>query len=136
ARQALARQQVELQRQILQLEQALAELPSQRAARAATASRELALLHQERIRNKAAGALLLSSPVAGLVANSQVEPGQSVEAGQTLMSLLPAGSRLQARLMVPSSAVGFIGPGDRVLLRYRAFPYQRFGQHEGVVARV
>jgi membrane fusion protein len=37
---------------------------------------------------------------------------------------------------VPSRAIGFIEPGDKVLLRYRAFPYQKFGHHTGRVARI
>lgn len=38
--------------------------------------------------------------------------------------------------MVPSAAIGFVKPGDRVLLRYQAYPYQKFGSHEGKVLRV
>jgi multidrug efflux pump subunit AcrA (membrane-fusion protein) len=53
--------------------------------------------------------------------------------------LVPAGAtvaRLQARLSVPSRAIGFIAPGDRILLRYRAFPYQTFGHQVGRVASI
>jgi membrane fusion protein len=50
--------------------------------------------------------------------------------------VLPAGSELEAHLLVPSRAVGFVEPGDRVLLRYEAFPYQKFGHHGGRVARI
>jgi len=52
------------------------------------------------------------------------------------MALLPKGSQLQAQLLAPSRAVGFIEPGDKVLLRYQAFPYQKFGHHAGKVVRV
>jgi membrane fusion protein len=37
---------------------------------------------------------------------------------------------------VPSRAVGFIEPGDTVLLRYQAYPYQKFGHQTGRVARI
>ena len=50
--------------------------------------------------------------------------------------MLPAGSELEAHLRVPSRAMGFIEPGDRVLLRYDAFPYQKFGHHGGRVSRI
>ena len=76
------------------------------------------------------------APLDGMVANRLIEPGQAVTAGQPILSLLPQGSQLQAQLFVPSSAVGFIEPGDRVLLRYQAFPYQKFGHHGGSVIRV
>ena len=73
---------------------------------------------------------------SGLVANRLVEPGQAVQAGQPLVSLLPEGSVLQAQLLVPSRAIGFIEEGDRVLLRYQAYPYQKFGHHVGRVVRI
>jgi membrane fusion protein len=59
-----------------------------------------------------------------------------VQPGQAVLSLLPAGARLEAHLVVPSRAVGFIAPGDAVRLRYQAFPYQKFGHHRGEVARI
>ena len=52
------------------------------------------------------------------------------------MTLVPAGARLEARLYGPSRAIGFVRPGQRVLLRYEAFPHQKFGQYEGVVRSV
>ncbi len=52
------------------------------------------------------------------------------------MTLVPAGARLEARLYGPSRAIGFVRPGQRVRLRYEAFPHQKFGQYEGVVQSV
>ena len=134
--QGLQRQLAALQREQAQLQQALMEIPAQRQAQQAATARELALLDREEIQNDSNSELLVEAPVAGLVASRLVESGQAVQAGQPLLSLLPAGSRLQAQLFVPSRAVGFIEPGDAVLLRYQAFPYQKFGHHEGVVTQV
>ena len=53
--------------------------------------------------------------------------------------LVPASAavpRLQAQLLIPGRAIGFIEPGDRILLRYRAFPYQTFGHQVGRVASI
>ena len=52
------------------------------------------------------------------------------------MTLVPAGARLEARLFGPSRSIGFVRPGQRVLLRYEAYPYQKFGSYEGVVKSV
>jgi membrane fusion protein len=52
------------------------------------------------------------------------------------MQLVPLNSNLQARLFAPSATIGFVRPGDKVLIRYQAYPYQKFGLHEGVVAAV
>lgn len=136
AQQALQRQATSLRRTLAQLDQALAEVPQQRRAARATTERDLATLSQEAVQMEANGELLLRAPVAGLVASRLVEAGQAVQAGQPILSLLPDGSMLRAQLLVPSAAIGFVKPGDRVLLRYQAYPYQKFGSHEGTVIRV
>lgn len=134
--QGLQRQATAAQRNLLQINQALRELPVQRSTQAATRMRELAQLEQERLQVEASGEILVKAPVAGLVASRLIERGQSVQAGQPLLTVLPAGSRLQAQLLVPSRAVGFIEPGDFVVLRYQAFPHQKFGHHRGTVIRI
>lgn len=136
AQQDLQRQASTMRRQIAQIEQSLRELPAQRSAQEAATGRDLALLEQERIQNEASGELLVKAPIGGLLASRLIEAGQAVQIGQPLMSVLPAGSRLQAQLFVPSRAIGFIEPGDKVLLRYQAYPYQKFGHHDGVVSRI
>lgn len=134
--QALERQATAIRRGLVQMEQTLRELPAQRVAQQATTRRDLALLSQERVQQEASGELLIKAPLAGLVASRLIEPGQAVQTGQPLLSLLPAGSELQAQLLVPSRAVGFIEPGHKVLLRYQAYPYQKFGHYRGRVVRV
>jgi len=134
--QALERQATAVRRGIAQMEQSLQEIPAQRRAQQASMARDLALISQERVQHEASGALLLKAPVSGLVANRLVEPGQAVQAGQPLLSLLPQGSLLEAQLLVPSRAVGFIEAGDKVLLRYQAYSYQKFGHYSGRVIRV
>jgi membrane fusion protein len=136
AQQALERQATTIRRSIAQLEQSLRELPAQRSILRSTSRRDLAQLEQERIQQEASGELLIKAPVAGLVTSRLIEPGQPVQAGQPIMALLPQDSHLQAQLLVPSRAVGFIESGDRVLLRYQAFPYQKFGHHGGKAIRV
>lgn len=136
ALQALQRQAANLQRNLVQLRQALDELPGQRQALAAGVQRELAALAQERVELKAQGAVVIAAPVAGVVATQIAKPGQAVQAGQPLLTVLPGDGRLEAELLVPSRAAGFIAPGDRVLLRYQAFPWQKFGHQQGRVASI
>ena len=134
--QALARQATAARQTIARLEQALRELPARLAMQEAGADRDLALLDQEMVQAATAGSVLVNSPVGGVIASRLVQPGQSVQAGQALMSVLPRGSLLQAQLLIPSRAIGFISPGDKVLLRYQAFPYQKFGHHQGRVVSI
>ena len=48
----------------------------------------------------------------------------------------PADAPLQADLTVTSASLGFIQEGAPVLLRYAAYPYQRFGLYRGTVTEV
>jgi membrane fusion protein len=76
------------------------------------------------------------APTAGTISAITVEVGKPVLADSTLTSILPTGSELEAEIYAPSRSVGFIRPGMKVLLRYQAYPYQKFGQYEAVVHEV
>lgn len=136
AQQSLQRQATSIKRNLAQLDQTLAEIPQQRLSAKATSARDVAALADEAVQVEATGEMLMTAPVAGLVTSRLVEVGQAVQTGQPILSLLPEGAALRAQLLVPSAAIGFVKPGDRVLLRYRAYPYQKFGSHEGRVIRV
>ena len=134
--QVLERQATATRRMIAQLEQALAELPAQRGSTNAGYEGELAALEQEQVETRARGELVLTAAVDGTVTALLAKPGQAVQAGQPLLSVLPGDGLLEAELLVPSRAIGFVEPGDRVMLRYQAYPYQKFGHQHGRVERI
>ncbi len=74
--------------------------------------------------------------MGGRVAALPVAAGQPVTAGATLAVMTPAGGRLEAELLAPSRAIGFIREGQDVRLQLQAFPYQRFGTVIGKVKSV
>ena len=76
------------------------------------------------------------APADGLLTAVRVQSGQQVGTGAALVTLLPSEGKLTAHLYVDSSAIAFIEPGKPVLLRYAAFPFQRFGLYRGVVREV
>ena len=134
--QSLRRQQATTQRLIAQLKQAIGELPGRRKANDAAHAEHLAQLRLDRVENEASAALLVKAPVDGVVVAQMVKPGQSVRLGQPLLSLLPGDGRLEAELLVPGRAIGAMAPGDRVVLRYQAFPHQKFGTQHGTIAHI
>lgn len=75
------------------------------------------------------------APTDGIISAILAKPGQTVT-NSPLLTLLPTNSSLIAELYVPSRAVGFIKPGKKVLLRYQAYPYEKFGQPIGKVLTV
>lgn len=78
----------------------------------------------------------LKAPVSGTVTGLQAGVGQTVSPAAPMLSIVPDDSPLEAVLHVPSTAMGFIRAGQVVRIAYDAFPYQRFGQHRGVVRSV
>ena len=81
-------------------------------------------------------AFTIVAPVAGVIAAISVRPGQRVEAGQRIFAVARPSARLTAVLEVPSKAIGLIEAGQRVSLKYDAFPFQTFGLRYGRVSRV
>ena len=80
--------------------------------------------------------VVITAPEAGRATLVVGEIGQAVDASRPLLNLVPELSTLEARLYAPSRTTGFVRKGDRVLLRYQAYPYQKFGLHEGIVTAV
>lgn len=134
--QNLERQAISARRTVSELQQALSELPSESVSVDSNYQQEVARLAQEELENHKRGTSTARASISGVVAARLVKPGQHVEAGQALLSMLPSDDHLEAELLVPTRAIGFIKTGDRVLLRYRAFPYQKFGHHEATIKRI
>jgi membrane fusion protein len=103
---------------------------------ASQSNRELAALQQEAVEHDGRSRIRITAPLAGRVTALAYVRGQAVQAGAVLATIIPAGSALEAQLAVPGRARGFIKPGQRVLLRLSAFPYQKFGQVRGNVVLV
>ncbi|MCZ8114991.1 HlyD family efflux transporter periplasmic adaptor subunit [Silanimonas sp.] len=134
--QRIRRDMAQLRRQLAVIAQEQLSLPDQIDALVAAEARDRASLGQERLETARRNEAMIAAPVAGTVTAQLGLPGQSIQAGQPVLTLLPDGARLEAHLFVPSRAVGFVEPGDDVLLRFHAFPYQKFGQGRGEVVRV
>lgn len=133
----------QMQRQAIDVRGRIAELGQQReetrallARTRAEQARQRAELQQERVQTSAASAIALIAPVDGGVAGQVLKPGEPIREGQAVMSVIPGDGRLEAQLLVPSRAIGFIREGDRVLLRYQAYPHQKFGHYRGRVSQV
>jgi membrane fusion protein len=115
---------------------ALGELPLQAAREQQAGQRDIATVQQNLTENDARRRMVVRAPQDGTVTAITAEPGQPAALHQALASVLPAGSALEAELYAPSRAAGFLKPGMPVLLRYQAYPYQKFGQARGQVREV
>jgi membrane fusion protein len=134
--QSLQRQRAAQLREIDQLLARRRELPLQTQVAQGELERDMAEIAQQQAENDSRRRIEIRAPQDGTVTGVVALPGQAVNASVALASLLPADARLQAHLFAPSSAVGFVKPEQAVLLRYQAFPYQKFGLQGGQVAQV
>ena len=120
----------------LTLQGELDEIPFQSRADLANLDRDIAQVEQDLAEAEARREIVVSAPEAGTVTSVQAERGVRAEPGVPLLSIVPAGSQLEADLFSPSRSIGFLRTGQRVLLRYEAYPYQKFGHYEGRIATI
>jgi membrane fusion protein len=136
AAQALQRQRAALLRDREELEGDRQALPLTTGNVVGGLERDLAQAERDAAEQDGEQRLVVRAPQAGTVSTLLAEPGQSVSPASALATILPAGARLQAQLYAPSSAIGFVQPGQAVRLRYEAFPYQKYGHQPGHVLQV
>ena len=75
----------------------------------------------------------LRSPIDGKISSVQIKKGQTIIPSVPLVTIISNNSNLQAELMIPSRAIGFIEIGQMVKLQYDAFPYQQYGIYQGKI---
>lgn len=95
-----------------------------------------ALVKQEQAENEVRSELVSIAPYAGTLTGLRAQVGQQVTAGSLLASLIAESATLSAHLYAAPRQAGFIEPGQRVLMRYAAYPYQKFGMARGRVIDV
>lgn len=134
--QALARQRAAHEREMAAVEAEMRELPLLARARDAEIAREVAEVQRLAAESEAQRRVVVRAPHDGVLTAVLAEPGQAVSPATALASVVPGDSALLAHLYAPSSAIGFVRPDQPVLLRYQAFPYQKFGHHHGRVLQV
>lgn len=99
-------------------------------------ARDATEIEQDITETNARRELYVRAPQDGMVTAITADVGQTVGSSSALAALLPAGAELEAEIYAPSRSAGFIKPGMTVLLRYQAYPHQKFGQYEATVREV
>ena len=133
---SLHRTRIALARERSAMDHEIAAAEARGRAQLASLDVQGASLEQERIERELQHRIDIVAPSPGLVATVLVEPGQTVSTGTTLATIIPTGAPLEAHLYAPSRSIGFVRPGQEVLLRYPAYPHQKFGVHRGRIASI
>ena len=134
--QTLQRDQISTARELHVQQAELANLTLKQQTQLAQIERNIASTKQELTESDAKRQVVITAPQSGTVAAINAELGQNVDVSHALASIVPRNATLQAQLYAPSKAIGFIKLGDSVLVRYQAYPYQKFGHAHGVVSQL
>ncbi len=128
-----------LRRQVNDLQQAAQErvgrFRQEASAEAVRLRNELALLgEQQVVREDALRRTALTSPVRGIVkAVRNHTVGGVLAPGAPLMEIVPTGERLQVELRIKPQDIGFVRPGQRVVVKLSAYDHTVYGALEGRV---
>ena len=134
--QALKRSRITLERDLSNSRMEEPAIALKSRAQVDQVSRQISEVQQTLATEDAKRESIISAPITGTVTNIAVSAGQSVAADALLATVLPEGSVLHAEMLVPTRAIGFVNKGKDVVMRYEAFPFERFGQYHGVISDV
>lgn len=137
-RQSLIRNQIIQKSIIEQLEAEQAILPDESANELALLRTKLSDVALEVTKLSGQNVSLIKAPRSGIVNNLQAREGQQLvtTSSMLLLTLIPHDSHLTAHLLIPVRSAGFVEKGQTLVIRYDAFPYQKFGLYEGEVELV
>ncbi|HAW3721593.1 TPA: HlyD family efflux transporter periplasmic adaptor subunit [Escherichia coli] len=76
---------------------------------------------------------VLRAPIAGKIAEIVERTGRFVNAGDTILTVIPQDSVNQIIAFISPELIGEIKKGTRVALKYDSYPYQRFGIEHGII---
>jgi membrane fusion protein len=120
-----------LEEQLKQQQSLQKQLPLELQSTQAQLDNQISELRNQLTRLQHEQSSIIRAPKAGTISGILPRSGHFVNAGSIVLSLLPEGAELEAIVYVPTRAIAFIEPGQDVRLRFHAFPYERFGVHQG-----
>jgi membrane fusion protein len=132
---ALERNQQQLEADVVALHQELRLNTSRAQTQRSLIQREMESLQQERNEHLSKRVQLVA-PIDGFVTQVAATVGQVVRPEVPVLTIVPSGGVTEVLLLVPSRSIGFVRLGQRVSVRYQAYPYEHYGRHWGVVKEV
>lgn len=136
--QELARERLQQQRLLDEARSELDQLPQNHADQQTMLATQISELSQQMTQWQNQQAHVIKAPRKGIISNLRARQGQQVTASQQtpLLTLHSEQTRLKVQLLVPARAAGFVQPGQRLDIRYDAFPFQKFGIYSGTVTQL
>ena len=114
----------------------LRSLPTQKREESIRLAAERAQLNEARASVDAETTYIVRAPVKGKITSVGGRLGEQLDPSRPVVTIVPVDTPLEAIILVPSSASGFIEPGNEVNLLLDAFPYQKFGSVSATVKEI
>ena len=132
----LRRQLADNQNKLAEAQSSLKQLPAATSRKIQPLRDQISEVQQRAAESKGRSSYIIRAPAAGRVSMSQVSLGQAVQPQKLQMEIVPDGTPLQAELLIPTRAAGFVHVGEEVRFQYDAFPYQNFGTYTGRIVEL
>jgi membrane fusion protein len=133
---ALKQQLASRHNQLTETSYSLQQLPTVTAGKIQSSRNELAATEQRIAEIGGRRAYEIRAPTSGRISMLQANVGQFADPRRPQIEIVPRDSTLEAELFVSTRAIGFVRPGQKVRIKYEAFPYQQFGTYAGSVNEV
>lgn len=94
-------------------------------------------LQKERVNTDVSGDIIIRALSDGKIDSLSVTIGQMVSVGDSLLQIIPENIKFRLLITwVPNDALPYITVGDKVNIRYEAFPAEKFGQFSAIVTTI
>ncbi|TNH06260.1 HlyD family efflux transporter periplasmic adaptor subunit [Testudinibacter sp. TR-2022] len=81
--------------------------------------------------------IIINSPINGRVEAIHITSGQSIHENSPLLQISPSQKReYKLVFWIPSDGMPYISIGEKIKVRYDAFPYEKFGQFNGIIESI
>lgn len=134
--QDLERAKITKENALLQARIELAQLPIKSESKINSIEDKISEINQRIAEVQGRKVYEIRSPINGQVTSMQARIGQYKANNLPLLAIVPKDAKLQVELYVPTRAIGFIEEGQKVRIRFDAFPYQRYGIFEGQITTI
>ncbi|MDO6695730.1 HlyD family efflux transporter periplasmic adaptor subunit [Aliiglaciecola sp. 3_MG-2023] len=134
--QGLQREKINLNNEITTTENQLLTLPQNQLNQTNQLKSKLSDLALKIAQLNGQSRHVLKASRDGIVSNLLAQIGQQTNQNTPLLSIVPQKSQIEAKLLVPVKAIGFVQQGQPIQIRYDAFPYQKFGLYLGKITSV
>lgn len=125
------RQLADARRELQTVRAQMAQIPVQSQREQSESRRDMDEVQQLLDESELQREISVRAARGGVVAAVLVDVGQPAQEGAELANLVPQGATLEAELYLPSRAIGNLREGQAVLLRFDAYPYEKYGLFPG-----